>query len=101
MSDELRVLVARVPTAVHITGEGVVQNLFAGPREPPSYLFVLDIEQEYLRRMCRTSQTWTMLVRVLTQKWTQVARFTRALRPAQTSPSPTVDCQIVQYKKKP
>jgi hypothetical protein len=66
MSDDSRVLFATVPTAVHITGEGAEQNLFAGPRDLPSYLFVLDIEQEYLRRMCRTSQTWTKLVRVLT-----------------------------------
>jgi hypothetical protein len=51
-----------VPTAVHIIGEGAEQNLFAGLRGPPNCLFVLGIEQEYLRKMCRMSQTWTNVV---------------------------------------
>ena len=58
MSDDSS-LFEMVPTAVHITGEDAEQNLFAGLRGPPIYLFVLGIEQEYLRKTCRMSQTWT------------------------------------------
>ena len=44
-------------TAVHTTGEGVVQTPLEGRGEPLNYLFVPGIRREHLHTMYRTSQT--------------------------------------------